>query len=87
MEWAEGPYLYNIIVELLNNDGTVIDCVTERTGLRYFAVDPNHGFFLNSEHYPLHGFNRHEDVDGKGSALSRRTMNAICNSSVRPVPQ
>ncbi len=80
----KAPYLYHISVELLDNDGMVIDCVTERTGLRHFAVTPNHGFFLNNEQYPLRGFNRHEDVDGKGSALSRedheRDMQLICET-------
>ena len=65
----KNPYLYNIKVELLDG-GRVIDTVEEQTGLRYFSVDPEQGFFLNGEHYPLLGFNRHEDVDGKGSALS-----------------
>lgn len=65
----KNPYLYNIKVELID-DGRVIDAVEEQTGLRYFSVDAEQGFFLNGEHYPLLGFNRHEDVDGKGSALS-----------------
>ena len=67
----QNPYLYGLRVELIDADGTVSDCVTERTGLRFFSVDKDKGFFLNGEHYDLHGFNRHEDVDGKGSALSR----------------
>ena len=64
----KNPYLYTVNVELM--EGTkVIDCVTEQTGLRYFSVDAEKGFFLNGEPYPLRGFNRHEDVEGKGSAL------------------
>lgn len=65
----KNPYLYIIKVELLDN-GQMIDMVEEQIGLRYFTVDPEQGFFLNGYHYPLLGFNRHEDVDGKGSALS-----------------
>lgn len=66
----KNPYLYTIKVELM--DGTnVIDCVEEQTGLRYFSVDAEKGFFMNGESYPLRGFNRHEDVEGKGSALSQ----------------
>ena len=64
----KNPYLYRVKVELL--DGSeVVDAVEEQTGLRYFGVDAEKGFFLNGEPYPLRGFNRHEDVDGKGSAL------------------
>jgi len=63
------PYLYNVCVELLC-DGEVVDSVTEPIGLRYFGVDPNKGFFLNGQSYPLHGVNRHQDRPGKGWAIS-----------------
>lgn len=66
----ENPYLYNIKVELVR-DGEVIDCVRQRTGLRSFSVDPGRGFMLNGKHYDLHGFNRHEDFKGVGSAMVR----------------
>ena len=39
--------------------------------MRYFSVDPEKGFYLNGKQYLLRGFNRHEDVEGKGSALTR----------------
>ena len=66
----KNPYLYTVQVELL--DGTsVIDVQTVQTGLRYFSVDKDKGFFLNGDQYELRGFNRHEDVEGKGSALSQ----------------
>ena len=66
----KNPYLYSVKVELM--DGLrVVDSRTEQTGLRYFSVDAEKGFFLNGEPYPLCGFNRHEDVEGKGSALSQ----------------
>ena len=66
----KNPYLYSVKVELM--DGLrVVDSRTEQTGLRYFSVDAEKGFFLNGEPYPLCGFNRHEDVEGKGSALAQ----------------
>lgn len=65
----QNPYLYTVKVEL--KDGQqVLDSQAVQTGFRYFSVDADKGFFLNGQHYPLCGFNRHEDVDGKGSALS-----------------
>lgn len=66
----KNPYMYNVSVELCDASGRVTDRVDERTGLRYFHVDTELGFFLNGTSYPLRGFNRHEDVDGKGSALT-----------------
>ena len=65
----QNPYLYNVKVELKDGEH-VLDSQTVQTGLRYFSVDGEKGFFLNGQSYPLRGFNRHEDVDGKGSALT-----------------
>lgn len=64
----QNPYLYSVTAELYDN-GALIDRVTERTGFRYFSVDPDTGFYLNGNPYDLHGYCRHEDVKGKGSAL------------------
>ena len=64
----KNPYLYNVAVELY--DGTVLkDKVVQRTGFRYFKVEPDKGFFLNGKYLNLYGFCRHEDVTGRGSAL------------------
>jgi beta-galactosidase len=63
------PYLYQAKIELLC-DGKVVDEMTKPVGLRYFNVDPNKGFFLNGESYPLHGVNRHQDRPGRGWAIS-----------------
>lgn len=77
----ENPYLYTVTTTLLNGEKK-IDSQTVQTGLRYFHVDANQGFFLNGKHYYLHGVNRHEDMDGKGSALNaedhERDINLIC---------
>ena len=65
----QNPHLYKVIVELLDN-GKVIDRVEQRTGLRYFSVDADKGFFLNGKYLDLYGLCLHEEVEGKGSALS-----------------
>lgn len=64
----DNPYLYKVKVELTSGTD-VLDCVEQTTGLRSFSVDPDKGFFLNGRHYDLHGFNRHDDFKGCGSAL------------------
>lgn len=66
----KNPYLYTIVAELYDN-GKLIDKMEQKTGFRFFSVDPDKGFFLNGEYLDLYGFNRHEDVEGKGSALTR----------------
>lgn len=66
----KNPYLYTVVAELYDN-GKLIDKVEQTTGFRFFSVDPDKGFFLNGKYLNLYGFNRHEDVEGKGSALTR----------------
>ncbi|MBE5803474.1 MAG: glycoside hydrolase family 2 protein [Clostridiales bacterium] len=62
------PYLYTAEVELVE-DGVVLDKVTTRFGCRTFSIDPENGFILNGEEYPLRGVSRHQDRWGIGNAL------------------
>ena len=62
------PYLYSVKAELLEADA-VIDSVSTRFGCRSFEVDPERGFILNGEEYPLRGVSRHQDRLGIGNAL------------------
>ena len=75
------PYLYCCEAELLDGD-CVIDNVCTRFGCRSFQIDPERGFILNGEEYPLRGVSRHQDRWGKGNALSHEDhiedMDLIC---------
>ncbi|MBQ7323032.1 MAG: glycoside hydrolase family 2 protein [Clostridia bacterium] len=62
------PYLYTCKVELMR-DNALLDEVSTRFGCRSFAIDPERGFILNGEEYPLHGVSRHQDRWGFGNAL------------------
>ncbi len=62
------PYLYNATIELVDQE-EVIDCVSSRFGFRTFKIDPENGFILNGEEYPLRGVSRHQDRWGFGNAL------------------
>ncbi len=62
------PYLYCCEAELIEN-GEVLDNVCTRFGCRYFEIDPERGFILNGEEYPLRGVSRHQDRWGVGNAL------------------
>ena len=62
------PYLYCCEVEIVEN-GEVVDNVCNRFGCRTFKIDPNNGFILNGEEYPLRGVSRHQDRLGFGNAL------------------
>ena len=62
------PYLYTATVEIVRA-GEVLDNVSVRFGCRSFRIDPNDGFILNGEEYPLRGVSRHQDRWGLGNAL------------------
>ncbi len=62
------PYLYTCKAEILEG-GEVLDDVSARFGCRTFKIDPNNGFILNGEEYPLRGVSRHQDRWGVGNAL------------------
>ena len=62
------PFLYTM--EAVLSDGeAVLDTRSVRFGCRYFEIDPERGFILNGEEYPLRGVSRHQDRWGIGNAL------------------
>ena len=78
----KNPYLYTAVAELLGTDGEVLDTVSTRFGVRTFKIDPDNGFILNGEEYPLRGVSRHQDRLGVGNALlpehHREDIDLIC---------
>ena len=62
------PYLYCCEVEIVEGE-KIVDNVCNRFGCRTFKIDPNNGFILNGEEYPLRGVSRHQDRWGVGNAL------------------
>ena len=62
------PYLYCCEAELVSGDD-VLDNVCSRFGVRTYEIDPERGFILNGEEYPLRGVSRHQDRFGFGNAL------------------
>lgn len=77
----KGPYLYTAEVKLMK-DEDILDNVVTRFGCRTFQIDPDNGFILNGEEYPLRGVSRHQDRWGRGNALlpehHRKDMDLIC---------
>ena len=62
------PYLYCMEAEIVCGED-VLDNVCTRFGCRSFKIDPDNGFILNGEEYPLRGVSRHQDRLGVGNAL------------------
>lgn len=70
---VKDPYLYTLTAELYRM-GQKVDEVSCRCGFRSFSFDPDKGFFLNGEPYPLRGVSRHQDYRGIGNAISYQQM-------------
>lgn len=77
----KNPYLYTAEV-LLKREDKILDNVSTRFGCRTFEIDPERGFILNGEEYPLRGVSRHQDRWGIGNALlpehHREDIELIC---------
>lgn len=75
------PYLYTAEAALVVGE-EVLDNVVTRFGCRTFQIDPDNGFILNGEEYPLRGVSRHQDRWGLGNALlpehHKEDMDLIC---------
>lgn len=65
------PHLYEAKVELLV-DKVVVDERSIKFGCRSYEIDPELGFILNGEKYPLRGVSRHQDYPGIGNALTSK---------------
>ena len=69
------PFRYDVSVSLAY-DGETLDAVSDKIGFRTFSVDPEKGFFLNGESYPLRGVSKHQDFDGVGNAITTAMQDA-----------
>ncbi len=65
---TKDPYLYKARVDIFR-DGTILDTVESKFGCRSYQIDPEKGFILNGQEYPLHGVSRHQDRKNIGNAL------------------
>ena len=65
----KNPHLYTLKAKLYDGD-TLCDALEIPFGIRSFHIDPNEGFILNGESYPLRGVAMHQDWLGKGNAIS-----------------
>lgn len=70
---AESPYLYRIVISLLNSDGDIVDSEAYQVGFR--VIEINDGLLkLNGCPLLIRGVNRHEHHPEKGHAVSEEDM-------------
>ncbi len=70
--WSpDAPNLYDLIVNIRNKEGNIIDGYRRRIGIRSLEFKGADGFWLNGKPYekPLMGVNRHQDFAVLGNAV------------------
>jgi beta-galactosidase len=70
------PYLYRLVVEIRGANGRVLDRFDRPFGIRQMRFDPKQGFTLNGQLLRLHGVGLHQDLEGKGWAMTREDIEA-----------
>ena len=63
------PYLYQAFIEVYNGTNRT-DWISQPLGFRYYSVTATNGFYLNGQHYDLHGVNKHQDWLNYGWAVT-----------------
>lgn len=66
---VRNPYLYQVKASIRTEDGQT-DELVQPLGLRTVSVNPGEGFVLNGKPMQIKGVSRHQDMKGKGWALS-----------------
>lgn len=82
------PYLYTAEVTLREKEEE-LDMVSARFGCRTYRIDPEKGFILNNNPYPLRGVSRHQDRLHWGNALlpkhHKEDMDLICEMGANTI--
>lgn len=73
--WScEDPYLYNLTIELQDENGIVADIVKTHFGIRSIEFSPDFGFKLNGKKVILKGIANHHSLGALGAAAYPRAI-------------
>lgn len=70
---AEMPHLYNLLLEVMNEQGEVVEVVPQKVGFRRFEMK-NHLMMLNGKRIVFKGVNRHEFSSVSGRHVKREDV-------------
>jgi len=65
----KNPNLYNV-TSTISYDGIVVDEFESIFGFRYYTLSNKQAFSMNDNKFLIRGVNRHQDMEGRGYALS-----------------
>lgn len=73
--WSpETPYLYTIDASLVDNNGSTLDRLQTRVGIRTISIDSIHGFQLNGVSRKIQGVCLHHDLGPLGAAVNKSAL-------------
>lgn len=86
---VDHPYLYTAEIALLDENGEVLDNVTEKFGVRTIEFTSDRGFFLNGRRVQIKGVCNHHDLGSLGAAVNvaalRRQLRLMAEMGVNSI--
>lgn len=68
------PYLYQLLIEIRDDEGNLVELVPYRFGFRRIEINKEHVVLLNGQRLILNGVNRHEWDAKRGRAITMDDM-------------
>ena len=68
------PYLYQLLVEIRDQQGQLVELVPYRFGFRRIEINADHVVLLNGKRLIINGVNRHEWDDHRGRSVTMADM-------------
>ncbi|MFI3289389.1 MAG: glycoside hydrolase family 2 TIM barrel-domain containing protein [Rikenellaceae bacterium] len=73
---AESPYLYTIVLSMLNPEGEVVESRSHKIGFRTVEFSKDNALLINGREVEIMGVNRHDHSSVNGKALTREEIEA-----------
>ncbi len=71
---AERPYLYTLVLSVLNPDGDVVESRSQKIGFRTVEFNKDNALLINGRNVEIMGVNRHDHSPVNGKALTREEI-------------
>ena len=68
------PYLYQLLIEICDDEGNLVELVPYRFGFRRIEINKDHVVLLNGQRLIINGVNRHEWDAKRGRAITMDDM-------------
>ena len=68
------PYFYFLKTQLLDENGNILDEITQHCGFKYAKFTTDKGFFLNGRHVKIQGACQHHDLGALGAAFNKTAL-------------